>query len=57
MQTKFPLLLLHLLVLIGAMAAVWWFVFPDSPAEAIADTINAAAVAGYAEVKIGRWWS
>jgi hypothetical protein len=49
---------LHLVVVAIGAAGLWWFVFPAAPAEAIADTITAAATAGYAELAAVRmgWW-
>jgi hypothetical protein len=47
-------ILLHILVTIGGTAALWWFVFRDRPAEAIADGISAGAIAGYAEIMLIR---
>jgi hypothetical protein len=49
-------LFLHLgCTTLGAIA-VWWFVLRDKPAEAIADTITASAVAGYVEILAARMW-
>ncbi len=47
-------ILLHILVTVGGTAALWWFVFRDRPAEAIADGISAGAIAGYAELMLIR---
>jgi hypothetical protein len=51
--------LLHLAVPTISARLLWWFVFPSTPGEAVADTITAAATAGYAEVMAIRfgWWS
>ncbi len=43
-------ILLHVLITVAGTAALWWFVLPAKPAEALADGITAAAVAGYAEI-------
>lgn len=48
-------ILLHVVVAIAGTAALWWFVFPDQPAEATADGISAGAIAGYAEIMISRF--
>jgi hypothetical protein len=42
--------ILHLLAIGLGAAALWWIVFQDRPAEAVADSITAAAVAGYFEI-------
>ena len=47
-------IILHVLVVIAGTAALWWFVFPDAPAEALADSISAGAIAGYAEILMMR---
>jgi len=43
-------LILHLVAIALGAAACWWIVFQDRPAEAVADSITAAAVAGYFEI-------
>ena len=43
-------ILLHVVIAAAGTAALWWFVLPTHPAEALADGITAAAVAGYAEI-------
>jgi hypothetical protein len=43
-------ILLHLAAAAIGTAAFWFFVLPTRPAEALADDITAAAVAGYAEI-------
>jgi hypothetical protein len=43
-------ILLHVTALLVGTAALWWFVLPDQPAEALADGISAGAIAGYAEI-------
>ena len=43
-------ILLHCAVVAVVGAALWWFVLPDQPGEAVADVISAAAIAGYAEI-------
>jgi hypothetical protein len=48
-------ILLRILVAIAGTIAFWWFVLPNSPAEAAADGITAGAVAGYAEIMISRF--
>ena len=44
-----------ILVAIAGTIAFWWFVLPNSPAEAAADGITAGAIAGYAEIMISRF--
>jgi hypothetical protein len=50
---------MHLVVTAISAGLLWWFVFPATPGEAVADTITAAATAGYAEVVAMRlgWWN
>ena len=43
-------ILLHSIGVAAGAAVLWWFVFPGSPAEAIADAVTAGAVASYVEV-------
>jgi hypothetical protein len=52
-------LMLHRAVTAFSAGLLWWFVFPSAPGEAVADTITAAATAGYAEVVAMRlgWWT
>ena len=48
---KFRLFIaLHFAAMLAGTAALWWFVMPDQPAEALADGISAGAIAGYAEI-------
>ncbi len=43
-------ILLHAIGVAAGAAALWWFVFPGSPSEAVADAITAGAVASYVEI-------
>ena len=43
-------ILLHVVTAVAATAALWCFVLPTDPAEALADGIIAAAVSGYVEI-------
>jgi hypothetical protein len=47
---RIAFLLSHVTVAVLGTAAFWWFVLPDAPAEAIADGITAAAIAGWVEI-------
>lgn len=47
-------ILLHILVTAAGAVTLWWFVFRDSPGEALADGISAGAIAGYAEIMLIR---
>lgn len=47
-------ILLHILVTAVGAVTLWWFVFRDSPGEALADGISAGAIAGYAEIMLIR---
>lgn len=47
-------ILLHILVTAAGTVALWWFVFRDRPAEALADGVSAGAIAGYAEIMLIR---
>ncbi len=51
-------LILHFAGIALGAAALWWFVFPASPGEALADAITAGAAAGYVELAAYRlgWW-
>jgi hypothetical protein len=53
LQTRL-FILLHILVTMAGTAALWWFIFRDRPAEALADGISAGAIAGYAEIMLIR---
>ncbi len=43
-------ILLHATGVAVGAAALWWFVFPTRPGEAIADAVTAGAVASYVEL-------
>ncbi len=43
-------ILLHAIGVAAGAAVLWWFVFPGSPAEAVADAVTAGAVASYVEI-------
>jgi hypothetical protein len=47
---------MHLTAVALGAAVLWWFVFPDRPAEAVSDSITAGAVAGYFEVLATRFF-
>jgi hypothetical protein len=49
-------LALHLGCAAMGAIALWWFVFRNQPAEAIADSMTAAAFAGYIEIVAMRLW-
>jgi hypothetical protein len=51
-------LLLHFAGIALGAAVLWWFVFPASPGEALADAITAGAAAGSVELTAARlgWW-
>ena len=57
-MTMRTLLILHFAGIALGAAALWWFVFPASPGEALADAITAGAAAGYVELAAARlgWW-
>jgi hypothetical protein len=42
--------LLHAIGVAVGAAALWWFVFPASLGEAVADAVTAGAVASYVEL-------
>ncbi len=44
-------ILLHAIGVAAGAAALWWFVFPGSPGEAVATAVTAGAVASYVEIK------
>ncbi len=48
-------ILLRIVAAITGTVAFWWFILPNSPAEAVADGMTAGAVAGYAEIMINRF--
>ena len=48
-------ILFRILVAIVGTVALWWFILPNSPAEAVADGITAGAIAGCAEIMINRF--
>jgi hypothetical protein len=48
-------ILLRFMVAVVGTIAFWWFILPNSPAEALADGITAGAIAGYAEIMINRF--
>ena len=54
MRLKYSILLRVLVAVLGTVA-FWWFIMPNSPAEAAADGITAGAIAGYAEIMINRF--
>ncbi|HEX2554206.1 MAG TPA: hypothetical protein VHL98_10920 [Microvirga sp.] len=41
---------LHAVGVAAGAAALWWFVFPSSLGEAVADAVTAGAVASYVEL-------
>ncbi len=42
-------LLLHMAVIVGAAGALWWFVVPGDPLEAVAEAVTCGLIAGYVE--------
>ncbi len=44
-------ILLHAAGVATGAAALWWFVFPGSLGEAVANAVTAGAVASYVEIK------
>jgi hypothetical protein len=52
---RLTFVLLHIATTALGTAAFWWFVLPNAPAEAVADGITAAAVAGWVEIMAMRF--
>ncbi|WP_262265678.1 hypothetical protein [Microvirga yunnanensis] len=48
-------LIAHVVTMVVGTAAFWQLVMPAHPWEALADGINAAALAGYAEIMAFRF--
>ena len=48
------IVLMQIVAVLGSAVALWWFLLPDSPGEAFADSLKAAGAAVYAELWISR---
>ena len=48
------MVLMQIVAVLGSAVALWWFLLPDSPGEAFADSLKAAGAALYAEMWISR---